>query len=70
MNIVLYTTHCPRCNVLVDKLKEAGLSFEISENVDEMIDAGLYSAPALKIDDGPLMNFTEAIHWVKEQNAI
>lgn len=66
MEVVLYTTHCPRCNVLAEKLKRANITYSISEDVDEMIDAGLHSAPALKIDDGPLMNFTEAIQWIGE----
>lgn len=67
--ITLYTTHCPRCNILAIKLDEAGIQYEINEDVDEMINLGLHSAPALKVDE-KVLNFTEAIHWIGEKNAI
>lgn len=64
--IILYSTHCPRCNVLKSKLDEKHIEYTENNNVDEMIDLGIMSAPALKVDD-TLMLFKEAIDWVNQQ---
>lgn len=67
MEITFYTTHCPKCSVLKKKLDLAKINYNINDNVEEMIDLGLKSAPALKVED-KILNFTEAIEWIKEQN--
>lgn len=67
MGNILYTTHCPRCNVLKYKLEEAKIEYIENEDVDEMLSLGMKSAPALKVGEN-LMNFTEAIKWIGEQN--
>ena len=64
--IILYSTHCPRCNVLKSKLDEKHIEYTENNNVDEMIDLGIMSAPALKVDN-TLMLFKEAIDWVNQQ---
>ena len=46
-NYVLYTTHCPRCNVLYSKLKNKNIEFEVSEDVDKLIEMGYMTAPVL-----------------------
>lgn len=67
--IILYTTHCPRCKVLQSKLDAANISYTINEDIEEMLAYGLKSAPALRIGD-KILNFTEAVKWVGNQNAI
>lgn len=65
--ITLYTTHCPKCVVLEKKLRAKGIEFSIVEDILEMEKLGVQFAPALKIDDQPIMNFTNAINWVNAQ---
>ena len=65
--ITLYTTHCPKCVVLEKKLTQKGIQFGVVEDVIEMEMLGIHFAPALRIDDGPIMNFTKAIEWVNSQ---
>ena len=65
--IILYTTHCPRCKVLQSKLDAANISYTINEDIEEMLALEMKSAPALKVGEN-LMNFTEAIKWIGEQN--
>lgn len=67
--ITLYTTHCPKCNVLKHKLDEAGISYIENENVEEMLALGMKSAPALKVEE-TVLKFTEAIKWLEEKNAV
>jgi glutaredoxin len=64
--ITLYSTHCPRCEVLETKLNQKGIEFKIVENIEEMEKLGIQSVPMLKIDDN-IMNFTEAIAWINNQ---
>lgn len=64
--ITLYTTHCPKCSVLLMKLKDLNVDFEINENVEDMEKKGLLSAPALEVD-GTMMDFSEALKWIRNQ---
>lgn len=63
MSIILYTTHCPKCQVLQKKLDQKEIPYSINENVDEMLKKGLMSAPGLEVD-GTMMKFTEANTWI------
>ena len=65
--VTLYTTHCPMCNVLEKKLKEAKIEFDTVDDKDTVVKIGkenrIMSAPILKVDDN-VMNFTDAVKWV------
>jgi glutaredoxin len=63
MNIVLYTTHCPKCIVLENKLNEKNIEYIENNDVDEMLNKGWRSAPVLEVDGTGLM-FKEAVDWV------
>lgn len=65
--IKFYTTGCPKCRVLKDKLDYKGIKYEISQDVDEMISKGMMSAPALEVD-GKLLDFSSAIKWINERD--
>lgn len=60
----LYTTHCPRCEVLCKKLEAAGVQFSICDDVEQIINLGFQSAPVLEID-GQFMDFKQAVDWIK-----
>ena len=66
MSVVLYSTHCPKCNVLEKKLKSAGIEYEEVDDVNVMLGMGLTSAPNLEVD-GQIMDFAQATNWIKEQ---
>lgn len=66
MNIVLFSTHCPKCRVLETKLKQSNIEFEEINDVDLMVQKGFKSAPILEVD-GVAYGFKEAIEWIKEQ---
>lgn len=65
MKVILYTTHCPKCNVLTLKLKKAGIEYEEVTDVDVMTEKGFMSVPMLEVDD-KMMSFAEAVKWVNE----
>ena len=68
MNIVLYSTHCPRCTVLEKKLEAKGIKFEVETSVDDMLALGITQVPMLRVDD-KLLNFAEANTWVNNQKS-
>lgn len=65
MNVKLYTTHCPRCNVLEKKLNQKNINFEVITDFDinEMIEKGFSVAPILSVDN-ELMDFSQANTWI------
>lgn len=65
-NIVLYSTHCPKCKILETKLKDKGVTYDEVNDVDAMIAKGMKSAPGLEVD-GVVMDFGEAIKWVNQK---
>ena len=64
--IILWSTKCPRCKVLELKLQQKGIQYEEINDVEIMKEKGFQEAPKLEID-GVIMNFKEAVNWIKEQ---
>ena len=64
--IVLYSTHCPRCNVLEKKLNNKKIKYDIIDDENEIIKLGIDIVPMLKVND-ELMNFGQAVKWVNGQ---
>ena len=63
MDIVLYSTHCPKCNMIETKLKQKHINYTVNTNVDEMKQLGFHSMPVLKIDN-QYLDFHRAYKWV------
>ena len=66
MNVIFYSTHCPKCKVLEMKLKQKNINYTENDNVEEMLSLGIQSAPALSVDN-KIYLFTDAIKWVNSQ---
>lgn len=64
---ILYSTGCPKCKTLERKLDSKRINYEIENDIDVMGHLGLTEVPALMVDD-KLLNFSEAIKWVNEQD--
>lgn len=67
MGIVLFTTHCPKCEVLCKKLQAKNISFTENTDVRQMKSLGMMAAPGLQLEDGTLLKFGEAVKWVEAQ---
>lgn len=64
--IILWSTHCPRCNVLETKLKQKNIDYEEINDVEHMKSKGFTEAPKLEVD-GVVYGFKEAVDWLKGQ---
>ena len=64
--VILFTTHCPKCNTIVKKLERAGIQYEVNEDIEEMRARGYTTAPMLDVD-GTSYDFSQALKWLKEK---
>lgn len=66
--ITVYTTPtCPKCVVLKEALKEKGLEYTESQNLDIIIEKGFMTVPVME-KDGTFISFVEALKWILEEN--
>ena len=66
MNVVLYSTHCPKCKILETKLKQKNISYSEINDVQIMTNKGFTTVPKLEVD-GSILEFKEAVDWIEEQ---
>lgn len=67
-NIILYTTHCPKCKTLEILLTKNNVVFSTEDDRDIIINIGqehnITGAPILKVEEDYL-DFNSAIKYVK-----
>lgn len=63
MEIILYSTHCPRCEVLEEKLKSKGIEYVEENSVEVMQEKGIMSVPVLEYN-GELFDFGKAVKLI------
>ena len=66
MKTILFTTGCPRCEVLKKKLEQKNIQYEEVNDVEVMRGKGYLTVPILEID-GTAMDFTTANNWINSQ---
>lgn len=64
-DIVIYSTGCPRCQVLKKKLTQIGLTYTEETDTNVMVALGMKFAPGMRVNNGEIMNFNQAVHWIK-----
>lgn len=65
-NLILYSTGCPKCEVLKKKLADKGITYTENNSVDEMLALGITQVPVIG-NNGVLMDFKTAVEWVNKQ---
>ena len=63
--IILYTTHCPKCNILKTKLDEKNISYQIVDDIEILKTLGFNFFPILKINN-EYYEFKAAVDWVNK----
>ena len=61
--IVVYTIHCPACNVLEKKLIAAGLAYDVVDDTAQMTDIKIF--PMMTVDGGERLTYKQAVDWVR-----
>ena len=63
---VFSSSTCPKCKVLKMKLDKAGIDYQANENIDDAMALGIKTLPYVQLDDGTLLDFGEAVKYLKE----
>ena len=66
MDIMLYSTHCPQCEILEEKLQVKNIQYTEVNDVALMLNKGIKNVPVLEVN-GEMMDFLKACEWVKKQ---
>lgn len=66
MNVILYSTGCPKCKVLKQKLDSKAIPYTENNSVSDMTVLGITQVPVLAVD-GELLNFKLAVEWINLQ---
>ena len=64
--IKLYTTHCPKCKVIEEKLARKGIEYTEVTDIAVMQELGFKAAPVMEVD-GKYLNFSDANRWIMNQ---
>ena len=64
---VPYSTGCPQCNVLKEKLKAANIDYIEVTDKDTIIAKGITKVPVLEVD-GIQMALSAANEWIKSRS--
>lgn len=67
MNVTLYSTHCPKCRVIEQKLQMYGIEYKVIDDVEVMRNLGFKEMPQLCVDSEAPMNFMAANKWLNLQ---
>ncbi len=65
MKIILYSTHCPKCNVLTKKLQQKNIDYKEITDIEKMKSLGITEVPILEVD-GKMLSFSKANEWINE----
>lgn len=67
MDIILYSTGCPKCKVLKKKLDVKNIDYAENNDINKMAELGITQVPVLSVDN-KLMSFAEANDWVNRRD--
>jgi hypothetical protein len=68
--IKVLTTHCPTCQVLEKKLKDANIPYFEVTNEDKILSYGVETVPVIVEENGNLISFIEAVQLLNTSEGI
>lgn len=64
--IILYSTGCPKCQILKKKLDTKGISYTTITDVNVMLSKGFNLMPVLQVHE-QIFDFAAAVEWINKQ---
>lgn len=65
--MILYSTGCPKCNVLKKKMAAAGIDYTEVNDLAALKEKGIVFVPVLEVND-KLYSFKEAVDYINNLN--
>ena len=68
VDAILYSTGCPKCQVLAKKLEKSTLSYEVCNDVEKIKSMGFSEVPVLSIYGGSInyLTYKDAVKYVNK----
>lgn len=66
-SVTVYTIGCPSCNILEKKLQLKQIAYNTINDEKIFDELNINEFPMMSINDGPLMNYKQAITWVNKR---
>ncbi len=63
--LIMHTTHCPKCETLKSLLSKNGILFKENTDVNIMHDKGINSVPILE-HNGELYTYVQSVKLIRE----
>lgn len=63
--VKVYTTGCPKCQILEMKLQSKNIEFEEVTDISVMEKLGIDMVPILEVEEDHLLSFGEAVKWIE-----
>lgn len=63
MDVILYSTGCPKCNVLKKKLDKTNVDYSVVSDKEAILKTGFTVVPVLQVDD-KFLEFKEANEYI------
>lgn len=66
--VVLYSNHCPKCNVITKKLEAAKVDFKLVDDIDWLVANGFAELPmpVLEVDGERYLSMTDMNNKIAE----
>lgn len=66
MKYIVHSTNCPKCKILIKKLTDKNINYEVNTDIELMKSKGLTTAPALELvgDEARILLFADAIRYI------
>lgn len=68
LSITLYSTGCPKCKVLEDKLNKIHIPYHTITDKAKMLEKGFTKVPMLQVNK-TYLNFYDAAKWINTEGA-
>ena len=68
MKAILYSAHCPCCEALEERLREAEIEYTVVSDTEQILALSITHVPILEIG-GQQMNYPAASRWLNERKA-
>lgn len=66
MNVILYSTGCPRCSMIKRVLDSKKVEYTEINDIDKMTELGFTTVPMLDVD-GDVMSYAKATKFLMEE---
>lgn len=66
-NVILYSNHCVKCNILKELLDKNKVKYSIEDNIEKLKNLGFTHMPMLGVD-GKYLNYKDAYNYLSGGN--